>query len=65
MPTQTPLRSFVRYGYFPIMAVGLNGLAIVAIFSGGPDNISIELLQKGEALPEQEPWASMPNSGKW
>jgi len=35
MPTQTPLRSFVRYGYFPIMAIGLNGLAIVAIFSGG------------------------------
>ncbi len=30
-----------------------------------PDNISIELLQKGEALPRAEPWASMPNTGAW
>ena len=30
-----------------------------------PDNISIELLQAGEALPPQEPWASMPNTGEW
>lgn len=30
-----------------------------------PDNISIELLQKGEALPAKEPWASMPNTGSW
>lgn len=30
-----------------------------------PDNISIELLQKGEPLPLQEPWQSMPNSGTW
>ena len=30
-----------------------------------PDNISIELLQAGAALPPREPWASMPNSGKW
>jgi lactoylglutathione lyase len=30
-----------------------------------PDNISIELLQAGEALPAAEPWASMPNTGKW
>jgi lactoylglutathione lyase len=30
-----------------------------------PDNISIELLQAGERLPPQEPWASMPNSGTW
>ena len=34
-------------------------------FVRSPDNISIELLQKGDALPEQEPWASMPNSGEW
>ncbi len=34
-------------------------------FVRSPDNVSIELLQKDEALPEQEPWASMPNSGKW
>jgi len=34
-------------------------------FVRSPDNISIELLQKGEALPEQEPWLSMPNSGHW
>jgi lactoylglutathione lyase len=30
-----------------------------------PDNISIELLQSGAALPQQEPWASMPNVGEW
>ena len=30
-----------------------------------PDNISIELLQKGDALPIQEPWKSMENIGKW
>ena len=34
-------------------------------FVRSPDNISIELLQKGDALPIQEPWASMPNSGHW
>ncbi len=34
-------------------------------FVRSPDNISIELLQKGEALPSSEPWASMENSGKW
>lgn len=30
-----------------------------------PDNISIELLQKGEALEPAEPWSSMPNTGEW
>jgi len=30
-----------------------------------PDNISIELLQKGGNLPVAEPWASMPNVGSW
>ncbi len=34
-------------------------------FVRSPDNISIELLQKGDALPEQEPWASMENTGHW
>ncbi len=34
-------------------------------FVRSPDNISIELLQKGDALPAQEPWASMPNTGHW
>ena len=34
-------------------------------FVRSPDNISIELLQKGSALPKQEPWASMPNTGHW
>jgi lactoylglutathione lyase len=34
-------------------------------FVRSPDNISIELLQKGDALPPKEPWASMPNSGHW
>ena len=30
-----------------------------------PDNISVELLQHGDALPPAEPWASMPNIGTW
>jgi lactoylglutathione lyase len=34
-------------------------------FIRSPDNISIELLQKGEAKPKQDPWASMPNAGTW
>ncbi|MCA8884469.1 MAG: VOC family protein [Rhodobacteraceae bacterium] len=34
-------------------------------FVRSPDNVSIELLQKGEALPPQEPWASMENTGHW
>jgi lactoylglutathione lyase len=34
-------------------------------FIRSPDNISIELLQKGEAMPKREPWASMPNIGVW
>jgi lactoylglutathione lyase len=34
-------------------------------FVRSPDNISIELLQKGDALPPAEPWASMENSGHW
>lgn len=34
-------------------------------FIRSPDNISIELLQAGKPLPVQEPWASMPNAGKW
>jgi len=34
-------------------------------FFRSPDNISIELLQKGEALPPQEPWASMKTTGEW
>lgn len=49
-----------------------NGVAILRpprdghmAFVRSPDNISIELLQKGDALPSQEPWASMPNQGEW
>ena len=34
-------------------------------FVRSPDNISVELLQKGDALPKAEPWASMPNTGVW
>jgi len=34
-------------------------------FVRSPDNISIELLQKGDSLPAQEPWASMENTGEW
>jgi lactoylglutathione lyase len=34
-------------------------------FVRSPDGISIELLQRGEALPPREPWASMKNQGSW
>jgi lactoylglutathione lyase len=34
-------------------------------FIRSPDQISIELLQKGNALPRAEPWSSMPNVGVW
>jgi lactoylglutathione lyase len=34
-------------------------------FVRSPDNISIELLQRGGALPPAEPWKSMPNTGSW
>ena len=34
-------------------------------FVRSPENISIELLQKGEAKAPAEPWASMPNTGVW
>jgi len=34
-------------------------------FVRSPDNISIELLQEGDALPIEEPWASMENTGSW
>ena len=34
-------------------------------FVRSPDQISVELLQKGEALPPQEPWLSMESTGSW
>ena len=34
-------------------------------FVRSPDGISVEILQDGPALPAQEPWASMPNTGAW
>jgi lactoylglutathione lyase len=34
-------------------------------FVRSPDDISIEILQRGAPLPPQEPWKSMPNTGKW
>lgn len=34
-------------------------------FVKSPDGISVELLQMGDALEPQEPWASMPNTGSW
>lgn len=34
-------------------------------FVRSPDNVSVELLQMGEALPKAEPWASMENTGHW
>ncbi|ESQ92786.1 glyoxalase [Asticcacaulis sp. AC460] len=37
----------------------------VMAFVRSPDGISVELLQKGDALPPAEPWHSMPNTGSW
>lgn len=34
-------------------------------FVRSPDNVSVELLQKGTPLPPREPWRSMPNTGEW
>jgi len=34
-------------------------------FIRSPDNVSIELLQRGDTLPEKEPWSSMENTGIW
>lgn len=34
-------------------------------FVRSPDNVSVELLQKGDALPPAEPWSSMANTGHW
>jgi lactoylglutathione lyase len=34
-------------------------------FIRSPDGISVELLQRGTALPPREPWASMPSTGAW
>jgi len=34
-------------------------------FIRSPDGISIELLQRGDSKPAQEPWTSMPNTGSW
>lgn len=34
-------------------------------FIKSPDNVSVELLQAGDALPPQEPWISMSNTGSW
>ena len=34
-------------------------------FVRSPDNISVEFLQKGDAMPQAEPWSSMPNIGVW
>ena len=34
-------------------------------FVRSPDNVSIELLQRGDDLPKQEPWGSMENTGHW
>ena len=34
-------------------------------FVRSPDEISVELIQNGASLPAQEPWSTMPNTGKW
>jgi lactoylglutathione lyase len=62
----------VDYIYATWAKVEASGVTIIRpprdghmAFVRSPDLISIELLQKGSALPPQEPWASMPNTGVW
>ncbi len=52
--------------------LSMNGVTILRpprdgrmAFIRSPDQISIELLQNGDALPIKEPWATMKNQGKW
>jgi len=52
---------FVELGY-PISRPPRDGRMA---FIRSPDAISVELLQRGEALPPKEPWSSMPNVGEW
>ena len=52
---------FVELGY-PISRPPRDGRMA---FVRSPDLISVELLQKGDALPPAEPWLSMPNVGQW
>ncbi|HWU89139.1 MAG TPA: VOC family protein [Kofleriaceae bacterium] len=54
-------RRFVELGY-PISRPPRDGRMA---FVRSPDAISVELLQRGEALPPAEPWSSMPNVGEW
>jgi lactoylglutathione lyase len=54
-------RRFVELGY-PISRPPRDGRMA---FIRSPDSISVELLQRGEALPPAEPWSSMPNVGEW
>jgi len=54
-------RRFVELGY-PISRPPRDGRMA---FIRSPDAISVELLQRGEALPPKEPWSSMPNVGEW
>ena len=58
--------------YATCLALKANGVTINRpprdghmAFVRSPDAISIELLQKGEALPPAEPWVSMANTGEW
>lgn len=52
---------FIELGY-PICRPPKDGRMA---FVRSPDLISVELLQRGEALPPTEPWKSMPNVGEW
>src|SRR5690606_30583450 len=54
----------LTYKWGPVEYTGGRNFGHMA-FVRTPDGISIELLQKGEALPVQEPWASMGNVGSW
>ena len=58
----SPVRAFKAVGGTPIFIDQGQGSRI---FDVDPDNVSIELLQAGQALAAAEPWASMENVGEW
>ena len=56
----------VRYGYRRVYYIlRHHGWGVNMKKAYRPDDVSVELIQEGEALPVAEPWASMPNVGSW
>ena len=57
--------TFAPSSPMPVLPSTARRATVAWPFVRSPDNVSIELLQAGDALPPQEPWASMENIGHW